>query len=114
MNRIATSLLLIASLASAAPALAAKGDCSQPVSSGTGPLTSDCLFILKVSVGSQTCDPACICAPQDGVPVLASDALRCLRKAVGQDVALACGCSTENHAIIRVHYPTAGNDTIEL
>src|SRR5688572_19319858 len=43
---------------------AAKGACSQPASSGSGPSASDCLFILRTAVGSSTCGPACICAPK--------------------------------------------------
>jgi len=66
--------------------------CSQPVSSGSMPTASDCLFILKVAVGTETCDPACLCAPKGSLPVSATDALVCLRKAVGQQVSLACPC----------------------
>jgi len=44
-------------------ALAARGDCGQPTSSGDGPLASDALTILRASVGQETdCDEKpCIC-----------------------------------------------------
>jgi len=74
--------------------MAGQGDCGQPSSSGTSPTAGDCLFILRVAVGSATCSPDCICAPKGTLPTSASDALLCLRKAVGQVVELACPCST--------------------
>jgi hypothetical protein len=86
------SLFVVALLMWAAPAHAAKGDCSQPSTTGTGPAASDCLFILRVAVGSLTCTPACICAPSGTLPAKSSDALRCLRNSVGQDVSLDCPC----------------------
>lgn len=73
-------------------ALAANGDCSQPNSNGSGPSASDCLFILKVAVGQTTCSPECICAPKGTLPTVASDALLCLKKSVGQSVTLNCPC----------------------
>ena len=73
-------------------ALSDTGDCSQPISSGAGPAASDCLFILKTAVGSETCEPACICAPKGIFPTTSTDALLCLRKAVGQNVSLDCPC----------------------
>jgi hypothetical protein len=78
--------------AAAGPALAAQGDCCQPVTNGSGPTASDCLFILKTAVGSETCDPTCICSPDGNGNVTASDALLCLKKAVGQGVTLTCSC----------------------
>jgi hypothetical protein len=77
-----------------APALAAQGDCGQPVTTGANPAASDCLFILRVAVGSETCSPTCICDTNGSGSVTASDALVCLSKAVGQDVALECACTT--------------------
>src|SRR6185503_5248473 len=77
-------------------AWAAQGDCSQPVSAGAAPSASDCLFILKVAVGAQTCAPACICDPSGGGGTSASDALLCLKKAVGQGVTLNCPCDGAN------------------
>jgi hypothetical protein len=85
-------LALALLLGAAAPAIAGKGDCSQPVSTGASPAASDCLFILRVAVGTTTCSPACICAPLGALPTRTSDALLCLRRSVGQDVTLACPC----------------------
>ena len=42
-----------------APGYAALGDCSQPVSDGPTPVSSDCLFILKTATGSEICEPEC-------------------------------------------------------
>ena len=74
------------------PASAAQGDCSQPVTNGLKPTASDCLFVLKVAVGSETCSPECICAPKGTLPTTATDALNCLKYAVGQSVELICPC----------------------
>jgi hypothetical protein len=68
------------------------GRCSQPVSSGPTPTASDCLYILSSSVGTLTCDFACICAPKGSLPIAATDALVCLQKATGIDVPLDCPC----------------------
>jgi hypothetical protein len=76
-----------------AAAQAAKGSCSQPASNGQGPVASDCLYILRVAVGAIPCGPKCICAPKGSLPTVASDALLCLRKSVGQDVTLGCPCA---------------------
>jgi hypothetical protein len=70
----------------------AEAQCAQPVTSGASPTASDCLFILRAAVGSQTCSPECICAPKGTLPVTATDALICLKKAVGQSVVLNCPC----------------------
>jgi hypothetical protein len=69
-------------------AFAAQGDCGTPVSS-TEPKTSDCLFVLKAGVGTVEC-ALCTCDVNSSGSVTASDALLCLRKAVGQDVVLDC------------------------
>src|SRR5262245_35055727 len=89
--RIATALTFFI-LFSIAPLRAAHGGCGQPVSSGAKPIASDCLFILRSAVGSQTCDPACVCDTNGTDDTTASDALVCLKKAVGQDVDLECRC----------------------
>jgi hypothetical protein len=73
---------------------AARGDCSQPVTDGSTPLATDCLFVLRVAVSLATCDPECVCAPKGSLPVVATDALVCLRSATGQSVALLCPCPT--------------------
>lgn len=75
-------------------ALAAQGDCAQPLSNGTSPVSTDCLFILNAAVSLVTCTPVCICVPSGSLPVSATDALVCLRKAVGQVVPLNCPCGS--------------------
>jgi hypothetical protein len=50
---------------------------------------SDALFILRTAVGSQTCE-LCLCDVDGGGTISAADALRALKKAVGQDVTLSC------------------------
>jgi hypothetical protein len=68
--------------------------CSQPVSDGPAPVATDCLFILQAAVGSQTCDPECLCAPTGTLPAKATDALLCLQHSVGNDaVPLNCPCN---------------------
>lgn len=67
--------------------------CAQPLSTGAQPTASDCLFILKAAIGSETCLPACICAPKGTLPATATDALLCLQRAVGQPLELNCPCS---------------------
>jgi hypothetical protein len=89
MNVIALAVLF---LLTSAPAMAAQGDCGQPVSNGAQPLASDCLFILRTAVGSETCAPACICDTNGAGGTTATDALVCLKKAVGQAVDLLCSC----------------------
>jgi hypothetical protein len=83
---------LLALLVFAGAAQAARGACSQPSTTGSGPSASDCLFILRTAVGSLTCGPACICAPKGSLPTVSSDALLCLRGSVGQPVVLDCPC----------------------
>lgn len=70
-------------------AMAAKGDCAQPLSSGTGPNSSDCSFVLKASVGTMACEP-CVCDVNGNASLTSSDALLCLQRAVGQNVNLDC------------------------
>ncbi|HEY2773720.1 MAG TPA: choice-of-anchor tandem repeat NxxGxxAF-containing protein [Candidatus Binatia bacterium] len=67
--------------------------CGEPVTTGGSPKASDCLFILKVAVGSETCTPEdCVCNVNGDNHTTATDALLCLKKAVGQDVTLNCPC----------------------
>jgi len=67
--------------------------CAQPISSGTNPLASDCLFILGVSVGTRACTPnECVCDPSGDGKVVATDALLCLNAAVGNPATLDCPC----------------------
>jgi len=65
--------------------------CGQPVTSGSNPTATDCLYILKTAVGAQACTPECLCDVNAAGGVTASDALLCLKKAVGQNVTLDCG-----------------------
>jgi hypothetical protein len=91
-----TVLFVSAALAfsSAVPASApaAQGDCGQPISNGTAPLASDCLYILQTAVFLQTCTPECICAPKGSLPITATDARLCLSAATGQQVPFDCPC----------------------
>lgn len=86
-------LVSITLCVAARPALAEQGVCSQPVTSGVTPTATDCLFILMVAVDTETCSPECICAPKGTLPTTATDALVCLKYAVGQPVELVCPCS---------------------
>ena len=90
---------LFASIAAAAfalaltssAALAANGDCGQPVSNGAGPVATDCLFILQAAVGAQTCSPVCVCDLNgSGGNPNATDALSCLNASVGVPGLLNC------------------------
>jgi hypothetical protein len=67
--------------------------CSQPVSDGELPVSTDCLYILNVAVGLAVCTPACICAPTGTLPAKATDALICLNVAVGIEVPFDCPCN---------------------
>ena len=76
-------------------AIGAQGDCGQPVSNGAAPIASDCLFILQVAVGLQACTPEpCVCDPTGDGGNTASDALTCLKRAVGEPIELLCPCDT--------------------
>jgi len=74
--------------------LADQGDCGQPVSTGTDPQVVDCLFILRVAIGEETCgsDP-CICDTSASGATTATDALICLWVAVGHIVQPTCSCT---------------------
>lgn len=78
---------LVSVLAGAASA--GKGDCGQPVSTGTSPTTSDCSYVLKASVGTSACE-LCVCDVNGSGSQTTSDALLCLKRAVGQSVNLEC------------------------
>ncbi|MFN2425718.1 MAG: hypothetical protein ABR587_04645 [Candidatus Binatia bacterium] len=81
------ALALVA--ATGATSLAAKGDCGQPVSTGSGPTASDCNRVLRASVGSSTCE-LCVCDVNGSDSLSTVDALLCLKSAVGQSVTLNC------------------------
>jgi cytochrome c553 len=75
-------------------------NCAQPVSSGAAPVASDCLYILNVAVGAQTCTPdACVCDPTGDGGVAATDALLCLNVAVGGSAPLNCPCGGGGNAV---------------
>ncbi|MFN2377466.1 MAG: hypothetical protein ABR538_13085 [Candidatus Binatia bacterium] len=79
-------------LAAASAASAVQGDCGQPLSNGAGPTASDCGYVLKAAVGAIVCE-MCICDVNGSESISTSDALVCLKAAVGQNVNLNCpGC----------------------
>lgn len=71
--------------------------CAQPLTSGAAPVASDCLYILNVAVGAQSCTPdACVCDPSGDGGTSATDALLCLNVAVGGSAPLNCPCGGGN------------------
>jgi hypothetical protein len=90
---LASVMVAVFLVATATPVLALRGDCLQPATDGAAPTATDCLFVLRASVGSAVCTPQCICDPNDSASITATDALVCLRSAVGQPVALECPCA---------------------
>ncbi|HYC01501.1 MAG TPA: hypothetical protein VEC57_20385 [Candidatus Limnocylindrales bacterium] len=86
--RVLSALVMAA--AAAAHAYAAQGDCAQPLSNGSSPTASDCLFVLRAAVGSQSCSPSCVCDTNGSATITASDSLLCLKVAVGQPLPLQC------------------------
>lgn len=99
MNRAIVSLtflgILIAGACGSTPALADKGDCGQPQSTGSGPKTADALAALKKAVGTASaCDgEPCVCDVNGNGAISTTDALLILKTAVGQHVDLACDCA---------------------
>ena len=84
-------ILAAGAVLASARADASLGDCGQPVTNGSNPTATDCLYILKAAVGAQVCTPECVCDVNAAGGVTATDALTCLKKAVGQNVTLDCG-----------------------
>jgi uncharacterized protein YkwD len=79
----------------ATPALAAKGDCGQPVSDGESPTASDALYNLRFAVNFVDPCELCVCDTDGSGSITATDALIILKAAVGQDVTFECpACST--------------------
>jgi len=72
---------------------AAQGDCGQPVSQGDLPTASDALLTLRAAVQIATCSLA-ICDADGNCSISSVDALRILKKAVGEDIELDCVCQT--------------------
>ena len=87
-----TSLYMTFSLAAAA--VAGQGDCGQPVSTGASPVSTDALFTLRAAVAIVTCLPA-VCDADGNCTVSAGDALRILKKAVGEAIELDCGAQCQ-------------------
>jgi OmcA/MtrC family decaheme c-type cytochrome len=111
---LAFFLAPIFALLIAGTAVAAQGDCAQPVSDGPSPVAGDCLFILQASLGLQTCSPACICDVNAMDGITATDGLLCLQVSVGQEEAeLACDCSgTTTSSTTTTTLPTGVGDVI--
>ena len=86
--------VFVLTLSAAGSTFAANGDCGQPVSNGSAPVASDCLFILNAAAQLQTCDPVCICNTNGIGLITATDALLCLNVAVGAPISLNCDCAT--------------------
>src|SRR6185369_14014961 len=99
---------LLALVARAGVAAAAVGDCGLPVNQ-TGPKSSDCLFILRSAVGSTNCAP-CTCDVNNSADVTATDALLCLRVAVGQNIALECPACLSCPAFVEISSQSQGSE----
>ena len=121
--RVSLSSLVLSAALFVAPSLvnAAQCDCGQPQSSGTGPAASDCLNILKTAVGgancnAATCSDARICDTDGNGDTTASDALVCLKKAVGQSVTLTCCKAPDVDGIIgcRAGYRVRRSSMVKL
>lgn len=66
-----------------------EASCADPVAPFTGPVATDCLFILNAAVGAETCDE-CLCDAVGSNGINATDALLCLKVAVGEPLTLDC------------------------
>jgi len=105
-----------ASLAAVPSVDAANGDCGQPLSNGASPTATDALFILRVAVGVDACDP-CICDTDDSGSTNATDALRTLRSAVGVPVSFACpACEAASlcDGLVTIDETAGTFDTIDI
>lgn len=98
----AFAIVLVMEPIAPAPAVAALGDCAQPVTNGPTASATDCLYLLQAAVGLVACDPECICAPKGSLPVAATDALLCLAAATGQPVSLDCPCTSTTTTTLAV------------
>ena len=86
------ALCVLTVLAMPSDARAAFG-CAKPLNPD-GPKSSDCLFILQAAVDIRNC-ALCVCDVNDSGTIVSSDALLCLRVAVGEELELNCPeCST--------------------
>jgi hypothetical protein len=71
------------------------GECSQPLTTGPTLTASDCLYILRAAIGTASCSPECVCAPKGTLPITATDALVCLKGAIGQAIVFSCPCGED-------------------
>lgn len=90
---MAVAMALAAGAAGFSPALAANGDCGQPISSGSAVTSTDALAVLKAAVGLLSC-LECVCDINGNGSIAATDALAALSIAVGQPVGLNCPSCT--------------------
>lgn len=90
----------------------AQTQCAQPVSTGEEPTASDCLYILRVAVGTLACPEAdCLCDTDGSGATTATDALGCLKRAVGdQGIDLICCGSTTTTSTTSTTMPAGGFD----
>lgn len=88
--------------------LAAKGDCGQPLSTGSAPTASDCGYVLKAAVGTNVC-ALCVCDINGSTATTTADALFCLKKAVGQQVVMSCPSCTTTTTVVQP--PTTSTST---
>jgi len=69
---------------------AGEPSCGDPVAPFDGPVATDCLFVLQSAVGAEQCE-ACICDVTGSANgINATDALACLKVAVGEPLTLEC------------------------
>jgi hypothetical protein len=93
---VATAFVIGMCLGWPSPGFPAQGDCAQPVSTGSGPVATDALFVLRAAVGTATCEN-CVCDIDGNGSVSASDALAVLKAATGQPISLNCpACSCDS------------------
>lgn len=111
---LAASLLFFSAHLSAAPALAAQGDCGQPQSNGATPTATDALAALNAAVGLLPCE-LCVCDVDGSAAITATDALSILSLAVGGPVTLncpACSATTTTTAPITTTTSTTTTTTV--
>lgn len=83
-GRVLYVALCVAGLLGGSAVHAQSIPCAQPVSMGDAPTASDCLYILQVAVGIATCPSMdCACDTDGSGTTSATDALGCLKRAVG-------------------------------
>lgn len=85
------------------------GNCGQPLTMGPSATASDCLFLLRAAVGTDTCATPCICDVDRSGTIAATDALICLQGAVGVPVVTTCVCPLR-----RVNITIAGSGSAPM